>query len=112
MWAGNFAMLMYSLVAVIASSLLPQLTKCDEGLLGADEEVDKEAELAQIHCMVTKWKAQVAVKDKSLKLPSMPLTLCDMGCFALVLYGVISLYTFSPQGQCHGRRWHEHAVQH
>ena len=96
--ASNFAMLMYSLVAVIASSLLPQLTKCDEHLLGADEEEDKEAELAQIHCVVTKWKAQAAVKDKSLKLPSMPLTLCDIWCFALVLYGVISLYTFFTAG--------------
>ena len=92
--AGNFAMLMYSLVAVIAGSLFPQLTKCNECLLGADEEEDEEAELAQIHCMVTKWKAQAAVKDKSLKLPSMPLTLRDMWCFALVLYGMISLYTF------------------
>ena len=92
--AGNFAMLMYSLVAVIAGSLLPQLTKRDERLLGADEEEDEEAELARIHCMVTKWKAQAAVKGKSLKLPSMPLTLRDMWCFALVLYGVISLCTF------------------
>ena len=53
-WARNFAMLMYSLVTVIAGSLLPQLTKCDEHLLGADEEEEEEAELTWIHCMVTK----------------------------------------------------------
>ena len=53
-WASNFAMLMYSLVAVIAGSLLPQLTTHDEHLFGANEEEDEEAELARILCMVTK----------------------------------------------------------
>jgi len=92
--AGNFAMLMYSLVAVVAGSLLPELTRRDERLLGHDDEEDDVAEVIRIQTMVSKWKAEAAAKGKKLKLPRAPLTLRDMWSFALVLYGVISLCTF------------------
>lgn len=91
---GNFALLMYSLVAVVAGSVLPELAKRDDRLLEPDEHEDEVAEVARIRLTVMKWKAEARSKDRSLKLPRMPLTLRDMWCFGLVLYGVISLSTF------------------
>ncbi|KAF8591426.1 MFS general substrate transporter [Ramaria rubella] len=92
--AGNFAMLMYSLVAVIAGSLLPQLTKRNERLLDTDEKEDEEAELVRIRHIVATWRTDASSKSRSFKLPRMPLTLRDVWSFALVLYGVISICTF------------------
>lgn len=91
---GNFALLMYSLVAVVAGSLLPELTKRDERLLEPDEHEDEEVEVARIQRTVMRWKAEARSRGKSLRLPRMPLTLRDVWSFALVLYGVISLCTF------------------
>jgi solute carrier family 45, member 1/2/4 len=92
--AGNFALLMYSLVAVVAGSLLPELTKRDERLLDGDEWEDEDMELARIQRTVMKWKAEAESRGKSPKLPRMPLSLRDVWGFAMVLFGVISLFTF------------------
>ncbi|KAF8517822.1 MFS general substrate transporter [Gautieria morchelliformis] len=92
--AGNFALLMYSLVAVVAGSLLPELTKRDERLLEPDEGEDEERELARIQRTVTRWKAEARSKGKSFRLPRLPFCLRDIWSFGLALYGVISFCTF------------------
>lgn len=92
--AGNFALLMYSLVGVVAGSLLPELTKRDERLLEGEEHTDEDMEVVRIQRTVMKWKTDTGSRGESLKLPRMPFMLRDMWSFALVLYGVISLCTF------------------
>lgn len=92
--AGNFALLMYSLVGVVAGSLLPELTKRDERLLDGDKQEDEDMEFSRIQRTVLELKAEARSRGKSAKLPRMPLTLRGMWSFAMVLYGVISLCTF------------------
>ena len=92
--AGNFALLMYSLVGVVAGSLLPELTKRDERLLDGDKQEDEDMEFSRIQRTVLELKAEAGSRGKSAKLPRMPLTLRGMWSFAMILYGVISMCTF------------------
>ncbi|GJJ07487.1 hypothetical protein Clacol_001689 [Clathrus columnatus] len=91
---GNFALLLFSIVAAVAGTILPQLTKRDPRLLDAHETVNEETELLHVQRTLIDLKAEAEAHGKPFDLPSMPFTLRDIWCFALILYGIISLWTF------------------
>ncbi|KAG9002670.1 hypothetical protein FRB94_003705 [Tulasnella sp. JGI-2019a] len=98
--AGEFALLIYSVVAVVAGTALPYLAAMDERLLRKiDKEMEDEqevvdAEITKIREMVREWKAEAARQGKPLKLPRMPFMLRNIWTAALVLFGVIMMSTF------------------
>ncbi|KAG8886526.1 hypothetical protein FRB97_003037 [Tulasnella sp. 331] len=98
--AGEFALLIYSIVAVVAGTALPYLAAMDERLLRKidkeieDEQEEVDAEITKIREMVREWKAEAARQGKPLKLPTMPFMLRNIWTAALVLFGVIMMSTF------------------
>lgn len=97
---GEFALLIYSFVAVIAGTALPYLAAMDARLLKQidkemeDAEAEMDAELVKIREMVRQWKAEAARKNHPLQLPRMPFMLRNIWTAALVLFGVIMMSTF------------------
>lgn len=91
---GNLAMLLFSIVATVAGAVLPQLTNRNPRLLDASEDVNEETEYLRVQRTLADWKGEAEARGKSLELPTMPYTLRDVWCFALILYGIISLWTF------------------
>lgn len=91
---GNFALLLFSIVAAIAGTVLPQLTRRDPRLLDVFEHTSEENEYLYVQRTLVGWKEEAIANGKRFKLPSMPYTLRDIWCFALILYGIISLCTF------------------
>lgn len=91
---GNLAMLLFSIVATAAGAVLPQLTNRNPRLLDASEDVNEEAEYLRVQRTLSDWKGEAEARGKSFELPTLPYTLRDVWCFALVLYGIISLWTF------------------
>ena len=74
--AGSFAMLIYSVVAVVAGTALPYLADRDRRLLAPelleeDEELsDEEREFKRIKELVGEWKAEAKRDSKPLRLPT------------------------------------------
>ncbi|KAF8529052.1 hypothetical protein BU17DRAFT_37242 [Hysterangium stoloniferum] len=91
---GNLAMLLYSIVAAIAGTLLPQLTRRDLRLLQSPPGENEETEYTRIQQTVSRWKTEAVSHGKKLTLPRMPVALRDVWSFALILYGLICLATF------------------
>jgi solute carrier family 45 protein 1/2/4 len=91
---GNLAMFFYSVVAVVAGTLLPQLTKRDPRLLQSPPGEAEETEFTRIQETITRWKKEAVSRKKKLVLPQMPVVLRDVWSFGLILYGVITLATF------------------
>ncbi|KAG9007123.1 hypothetical protein FRB90_009533 [Tulasnella sp. 427] len=97
---GEFALLIYSLVAVIAGTALPYLAAMDARLLKQidkeieDAEAQMDAELVKIRQMVREWKSEAARKGRPLQLPRMPFMLRNIWTAALLLFGVIMMSTF------------------
>ncbi|KAG8900774.1 hypothetical protein FRB99_005764 [Tulasnella sp. 403] len=97
--AGEFALLIYSIVAVLAGTALPYLAASDARLLKQiDREIeDEEAvsdELKKIREMVRQWKLEAARQGKPLKLPTMPFMLRNIWTAALLLFGFTMMSTF------------------
>ncbi|KIJ56704.1 hypothetical protein M422DRAFT_57368 [Sphaerobolus stellatus SS14] len=91
---GNFALLMYSLVGVVAGTLLPHLSKRDERLLDPEYPETDDEKFARIETTILAWKIESEARGQSLKLPRMPVALRDVWCFALVFFALISGWTF------------------
>jgi len=91
---GNFAFLMYSIVGVFAGVLLPRLAKRDRRLLETDFAESDETRFERIQRNVRAWKLDCEASGNAFKLPRMPVALRDMWCFALLLYFLITLWTF------------------
>lgn len=70
--AGSFAMLLYSMVAIVAGTVLPWFSQRDDRLIphgiGEDNE-DVEAESARIRETVDAWRREAHSRGRSLKLP-------------------------------------------
>jgi len=95
--AGDFAMLIYSIVAIVAGTLLPYLASRDHRLLAQsnpDEEDEGDVELARIREMVRQWKLEAARKGKPLKLPRMPFMLRNIWTAAMLLFAAVMASTF------------------
>ncbi|KAK7470506.1 hypothetical protein VKT23_001932 [Stygiomarasmius scandens] len=91
---GAFAMLLYSIVAVIAGTLLPHLANRDRRLQGRKEDVDEDAEIARLRDTVLEWRAEAARKGKPLRLPMMPFLLRNIWTGALLFFSFLTFMTF------------------
>ncbi|KZT62932.1 MFS general substrate transporter [Calocera cornea HHB12733] len=92
--AGELAMLFYSIMAVVAGTLLPYLAQRDQRLLEGDKDEDEDAETTRIRTMVRSWKVDAARKGEPLKLPTMPFMLRNIWTAALLLYTAVMASTF------------------
>ncbi|KAH9951665.1 major facilitator superfamily domain-containing protein [Amylocystis lapponica] len=91
---GEFAMLIYSIVAVVAGATLPYLARRDRRLLGQEEDEDEETEISRRRGTVRQWRAEAALKGKALKLPVMPFLLRNIWTSAMVLFALLTFSTF------------------
>ncbi|EIN10403.1 MFS general substrate transporter [Punctularia strigosozonata HHB-11173 SS5] len=91
---GELGMLFYSIVAVVAGTILPLLARRDARLLGTPDDEDEDAELARLRNQVMEWKAEAASQGRPLKLPMMPFLLRNIWMGALVLFTVLTFSTF------------------
>ncbi|CDO71304.1 hypothetical protein BN946_scf184908.g61 [Trametes cinnabarina] len=91
---GAFAMLLYSIVAVAAGTLLPHLTRRDTRLLAHEGDEDEDAELSRLRSQVREWRAEAARHGKPLRLPYMPFFLRNIWTGALLLFTFLTLMTF------------------
>lgn len=99
--AGDRAMLIYSVVAVAAGTILPFLASRDKRLLLPDLPVDPsnpeaaaDAEMVRSRELVRQWRAEAAREGRPLKLPTMPFMLRNIWTGALVLYALLMFSTF------------------
>ncbi|TDL29430.1 MFS general substrate transporter [Rickenella mellea] len=93
--AGYLALLIFSIVAVVAGTFLPRLTHRDTRLLAHDgDDEEEDAELTRLRDMVQQWRAEAVREGKPLKLPRMPFMLRNIWTAALVLYTLITFSTF------------------
>ncbi|KAI0939227.1 hypothetical protein AcV5_000707 [Taiwanofungus camphoratus] len=91
---GEFAMLIYSIVAVAAGALLPHLARRDKRLLAHEGDEDQDAELSRLRTTVLQWRADAARKGQPLKLPLMPFFLRNIWTGAMLLFSLITFSTF------------------
>lgn len=90
---GEFALLIYSIVAVCAGTVLPYLARRNQDLLSRRDE-DEDEESARLRKMVRDWKAEAARKGKPLRLPFMPFLLRNIWTGALLLFTLLTFSTF------------------
>ncbi|KAG7096809.1 hypothetical protein E1B28_004217 [Marasmius oreades] len=91
---GELAMLLYSIVAVVAGTILPHLANRDRRLMAHKTDVNEDAELARLRDTVRQWRVEAARKGKPLRLPVMPFLLRNIWTGALVLFSLLTLSTF------------------
>ncbi|KAH9938239.1 major facilitator superfamily domain-containing protein [Fomitopsis serialis] len=92
---GEFAMLIYSIVAVVAGATLPRLARRDTRLLAHEgDDEDEDAELARLRATVMEWRSDAARKGQPLRLPWMPFFLRNIWSGAMILFAVITFSTF------------------
>ncbi|KAJ6598926.1 hypothetical protein DFH09DRAFT_1129584 [Mycena vulgaris] len=91
---GEFAMLLYSIVAVISGIILPHLANRDRRLMAHQGDDDEDAELTRIRNTVRQWKVEAARNGRPLRLPVMPFLLRNIWTGALVLFSVLTMSTF------------------
>jgi len=89
---GEFAMLIFSVVAVVAGSLLPHLARRDRRLMPPKDE-DGDAEVSRLRDTVRQWRAEALRDGKPLRLPMMPFLLRNIWTGALLLFTVLTFST-------------------
>ncbi|KAH7930748.1 MFS general substrate transporter [Leucogyrophana mollusca] len=90
---GEFAMLLYSIVAVAGGVLLPHLARRDRRLLPREED-DEDAHTTRLRDAIGEWREEAASKGKSMKLPRMPWLLRNIWAGAMLLFTLITFSTF------------------
>ncbi|THH10078.1 hypothetical protein EW145_g1578 [Phellinidium pouzarii] len=91
---GYLGLLWFSVVAVIAGTLLPNLARRDQRLLAHDGDEEDDAEVMRIRDTVREWRAAAAMKGKPLKLPRMPFMLRNIWTAAMLLFTILTFLTF------------------
>jgi len=91
---GVFAMLIYSIVGVVAGTVLPHLATRDRRLMGAKTDVDEDAEISRLRAMVRQWRIEAARQGKALHLPVTPFLLRNIWTGALLFFSLLTLSTF------------------
>ncbi|KAI9466869.1 MFS general substrate transporter [Lactarius psammicola] len=91
---GALAMLIHSIVAVAAGTILPYLARRDVRLLAQNDDEDEDAELTRLRDTVRRWQAEATRKGKPLRLPIMPFLLRNIWMGALLLFSLITASTF------------------
>ncbi|KAI6134965.1 MFS general substrate transporter [Pisolithus croceorrhizus] len=90
---GELAMLLYSIVAVIAGVVLPRLTLRDSRLLAQDGD-DDSSRTERLRLMLRHWQEGAVQRGKQFKIPRMPLLLRDIWVGAMLLFSVLMFSTF------------------
>jgi solute carrier family 45 protein 1/2/4 len=90
---GEFAMLIYSIVAVAAGTLLPHLARRDRRLISREGE-DEDVEVTRLRNIVREWRVEAARQGRPLRLPMMPFLLRNIWTGALLLFTIITFSTF------------------
>jgi len=90
---GEFAMLIFSLVAVAAGTVLPQLATRDQRLF-LEPSPENGDEFAYYHGISRQWRVEAERQGKPLRLPAMPFLLRDIWTVALVLFTILTFSTF------------------
>lgn len=90
---GALALLIHSIVAIVAGIVLPHLARRDVRLLAPSDE-DEDAELARLRDTVRRWQVEAAHKGKPLRLPIMPFLLRNVWMGAMLLFSLITASTF------------------
>ncbi|TFK29392.1 MFS general substrate transporter [Coprinopsis marcescibilis] len=91
---GEFAMLIYSIVGVIAGMVLPHVATRDRRLLAARTHDSADEELNALRKMVRQWRVEAARQGKPLRLPVMPFLLRNIWTAALLFFTVLTFSTF------------------
>ncbi|KAI0303258.1 MFS general substrate transporter [Russula brevipes] len=91
---GALAMLIHSIVAVVAGIVLPHLARRDVRLLAHSDDEDEDAELVRLRDTVRQWQAEAASKGKPLRLPIMPFLLRNIWMGSMLLFSIIAASTF------------------
>lgn len=92
--SGEFAMLLYSIVGVVAGTLLPHLASRDHRLMGHKDDVDEDAELTRLRNTVREWRAEAVRHGKPLRLPIKPFLLRNIWTGALIFFAILTFSTF------------------
>ncbi|KAI6047428.1 major facilitator superfamily domain-containing protein [Pisolithus marmoratus] len=90
---GELAMLLYSIVAVVAGVVLPRLTRRDSRLLSQDDD-DDARRTERLRLMLEHGREEAVQRGKQFKLPRMPLLLRDIWVGAMLLFSVLMFSTF------------------
>ncbi|KAI0307304.1 MFS general substrate transporter [Multifurca ochricompacta] len=90
---GALAMLLHSIVAVAAGTVLPYLARRDVRLLAQSDDEDEDAELTRLRDTVRQWQAEAASKGMPLRLPIMPFLLRNIWMGAMLLFSIITAST-------------------
>ncbi|THV08418.1 MFS general substrate transporter [Dendrothele bispora CBS 962.96] len=91
---GEFAMLLYSIVAVVAGTVLPHMASRDRRLQGHKGDINEDAELERLRDTILQWRAEAARKGKPLRLPMMPFLLRNIWTGALLFFSFLTFMTF------------------
>jgi len=91
---GEFAMLIYSVVAVIAGTILPPLAARDRRLMADNNDVDEDAEISRLRATVRQWRVDAARRGRPLHLPVMPFLLRNIWTGALLFFSLLMFTTF------------------
>ncbi|KAJ7590853.1 hypothetical protein C8J56DRAFT_781752 [Mycena floridula] len=91
---GEFAMLIYSIVGIVAGVVIPPLAVRDRRLMAHKGDVNEDAEISRIRNTIRRWKAEAARKGKPLRLPVIPFLLRNIWMAALLLFTVLTFSTF------------------
>ncbi|KAI6003738.1 MFS general substrate transporter [Pisolithus albus] len=90
---GELAMLLYSIVAVIAGVVLPRLTLRDSRLLCQDGD-DHASRTERLRRMLKHRQEEAVQRGKKFKVPRMPLLLRDIWVGAMLLFSALMFSTF------------------
>ncbi|KAF8640148.1 hypothetical protein AX17_001384 [Amanita inopinata Kibby_2008] len=91
---GEFAMLLYSIVGVVAGTILPHLATRDRRLMGHNSDIDQDAEINRLRDTVHEWRVEAARQGKPLRLPMMPFLLRNIWTGALFFFSLLMFSTF------------------
>ncbi|KAF9226586.1 MFS general substrate transporter [Gyrodon lividus] len=90
---GEFAMLIYSIVAVIAGVILPYLARRDPRLF-PEEGDDEQRHTQRLRLVLHRWREESLSTGKALRLPRQALLLRDIWTGAMLLFTVLMLSSF------------------
>ncbi|PFH52834.1 hypothetical protein AMATHDRAFT_73959 [Amanita thiersii Skay4041] len=90
---GEFALLLYSIVGVIAGTILPHLATRDRRLMAHRGDINEDAEVTRLRNTVHEWRVEAARQGKPLRLPVMPFLLRNVWTGALLFFSLLMFST-------------------
>lgn len=90
---GALSMLLNSIVAALAGTILPYFSRRDKRLLRVQDE-DEEEETTRLRNMIHEWRVQAAKKGEKMRLPTLPVLYRTIWIGALLLFTFLTMMTF------------------